>query len=133
MPVGLARVRHSVLAQRTVTRALVIYARCINRAPVAYKARTMTRIIIIVALAFAAGVASADPLLVPFTGGNCQFGYYWTGSYCVPSGAPGAAAKPPGGSCPNGWLASGNACVRRAMNVMGPQATTPRDWRFRRY
>jgi hypothetical protein len=93
----------------------------------------MTRIIIIVALAFAAGVASADPLLVPFTGGNCQFGYYWTGSYCVPSAAPGAAGKPPGGSCPNGWLASGNACVRRAMNVMGPQATTPRDWRFRRY
>jgi hypothetical protein len=113
MPVGLARVRHSVLAQRTVTRALVIYARCINRAPVAYKARTMTRIItIIVVLAFAAGVASADPLLVPFTGGNCQFGYYWTGSYCVPSAAPGAAGKPPGGSCPNGWLASGNACVR---------------------
>ncbi|MGA8412143.1 MAG: hypothetical protein WB756_10325, partial [Xanthobacteraceae bacterium] len=67
---------------------------------------------IIAALVFAAGVASADPQPVPFTGGNCPFGYYWTGSYCVPAGAPGAAAKPPGGSCPNGWLASGNSCLR---------------------
>ena len=63
-------------------------------------------------LCLVASSAGADPLPVPFTGGNCQFGYYWTGSYCVPSAAPGAAGKPPGGSCPNGWLASGNACVR---------------------
>jgi hypothetical protein len=71
-----------------------------------------TRATLIVIAVITSTVARADPLPVPFTGGNCQFGYYWTGSYCLPVGASGAAAKPPGGSCPNGWLASGNSCLR---------------------
>jgi hypothetical protein len=71
-----------------------------------------TRATLIVIAVITSTVARADPLPVPFTGGNCPFGYYWTGSYCLPAGVPGAAAKPPSGSCPNGWLASGNSCLR---------------------
>jgi hypothetical protein len=48
---------------------------------------------IVIAAITAITVVRADPLPVPFTGGNCPFGYYWTGSYCLPAGVPGAAAK----------------------------------------
>jgi hypothetical protein len=86
----------------------------------------VTRAAILILMAVATLAALAEPLPIPFTGGNCQFGYYWTGSYCVPSGAPGAGAKPPGGSCPNGWLASGNACIRSGVaGGSDPQSALP--------
>lgn len=60
--------------------------------------------------------AHADPLPIPKPpgpGGSCPNGYLASGSYCVPSqGAQEAIPLPRGGNCPFGWLASGNACLK---------------------
>jgi hypothetical protein len=60
--------------------------------------------------------AHADPLPQlkrSGPGGSCPYGYFTSGSYCVPSqGAQDAVPKPPNGTCPWGWTSSGSFCVR---------------------
>jgi hypothetical protein len=55
--------------------------------------------------------ARADPLPQPKPtdpGGSCPYGYFISGSVCVPSqGAQDAVPKPPNGTCPWGWTSSG--------------------------
>ena len=74
--------------------------------------------IIAAILAFAMlGPALAEPLPVqkpPGPGGSsCPYGYYSSGSFCVPfRGAQDAIAKPANGSCPFGWTSSGSFCVQ---------------------
>jgi hypothetical protein len=61
------------------------------------------------------GPALAEPLSVPKppgSGGACPYGYYFSGSFCVPfRGAQDVIAKPPYG-CPFGWTSSGSFCVQ---------------------
>lgn len=70
----------------------------------------------IAALIVAATAASAEPLPVPKPvgpGGSCPYGYFTSGSFCVPSqGAQDAIPKPPNGTCPFGWTSSGSYCLR---------------------
>jgi hypothetical protein len=62
--------------------------------------------------------ASPEPLPVPQRqGGSCPNGYLASGSYCVPSSSrQDAIPKPRNGSCPWGWLASGSYCMRSGAN-----------------
>ena len=68
--------------------------------------------LIAASLAFAMlGPALAEPLPVqkpPGPGGSsCPYGYYSSGSFCVPfRGAQDAIAKPANRSCPFGWTSS---------------------------
>jgi type IV secretory pathway protease TraF len=62
-----------------------------------------------------AKAAAADPLPIarPQVSGSCPFGYVTSGNYCVPSqGASAAVPKPSGGTCPRGWTSSGSYCLR---------------------
>jgi hypothetical protein len=76
----------------------------------------MTQATIVAILMFAAGAVHADPLpqpKPPSPGGSCPFGYFTSGSYCVPSqGAQDAVPKAPNGTCPWGWTSSGSFCLR---------------------
>jgi hypothetical protein len=62
------------------------------------------------------GHVRAEPAL-PYPKGReqCSSGYVQSGSYCVPKSGgtvrP-AVPRPPGASCPSGWVASGGACER---------------------
>jgi hypothetical protein len=59
-------------------------------------------------LALVTTMVLTEPLPVPKPRGYLAFG-----SYCVPGqGASDAIAKPPNGTCPWGWLVSGNYCLR---------------------
>ena len=61
------------------------------------------------------GPALAEPLPVPKppgSAGPCPYGYYSSGSFCVPfRDAQHAIAKPANGSCPFGWTSSGSFCL----------------------
>ena len=74
------------------------------------------KVVIVVAGLILAAVAHAEPLPQPrpaIPGGSCPFGYFSSGSYCVPSqGAQDAVPKPPNGTCPWGWTSSGSFCLR---------------------
>jgi hypothetical protein len=69
-----------------------------------------------IAMLLLASPTLADPLPVakpPGPGGGCPYGYFSSGSFCVPSqGAQDAIAKPPGATCPNSWTSSGSYCLR---------------------
>jgi hypothetical protein len=58
----------------------------------------------------------ADPLPQPKPvgpGGSCPYGYFTSGSFCVPTqGAHDAVPKPPSGACPFGWTSSGSFCLQ---------------------
>ena len=66
----------------------------------------MTRAMIVFTLMLLAAAALAEPLPQPRPvgpGGSCPYGYYSSGSFCVPSqGAQDAVPKAPRGSCPWG-------------------------------
>jgi hypothetical protein len=75
------------------------------------------KFIITLAFALSATAATAQTLPVPRTGGQCPWGYRWSGSYCVPvdrNTAP-AIPKPAGSPCPYGWSvnAGGRYCVQQ--------------------
>jgi hypothetical protein len=71
---------------------------------------------IIIAFVLITSGANAEPLsqLKPSgPGGSCPYGYFTSGSFCVPSqGAQDAVPKPPSGTCPWGWTSSGSFCLR---------------------
>ena len=64
-------------------------------------------IIVAIVLALSASTALAEPLPVakpPGPGGSCAHGYPSSGSFCTQQGARDAIAKPPGATCPHGWI-----------------------------
>ena len=83
-------------------------------------------IVVSVALAML-GPALAEPLPVPKppgSGSACPYGYYSSGSFCVPfRGAQDVIAKPPYG-CPFGWTSSGSFCVPNG----GTSRSCPPGW-----
>jgi len=69
------------------------------------------------------GYYSSGSYCVPSPGGNsrgaiekvgsCPLGFYTSGDYCVSSpGNDGEAIQKTGNSCPLGWFSSGNYCVK---------------------
>jgi hypothetical protein len=76
----------------------------------------MTRLLAVALIGAAAFAAHADPLpqpKPPGPGGSCPYGYYSSGSFCVPGqGAQDAVPLPRGGTCPWGWTNSGSYCVK---------------------
>ena len=67
---------------------------------------------IIALLLLASAAHAAEPLPVPKIGGSCPNGWLASGGSCVPSGSRQDAIPRTGGSCPWGWLSSGAYCVR---------------------
>jgi hypothetical protein len=66
-----------------------------------------------IALVLAGSLFATEPLPQPFAGGSCPHGYLRSGNHCIPSGRGAPMAVPKiGSSCPWGWIASGNACIK---------------------
>ena len=69
---------------------------------------------IIVAAILLPSLAVAQPLPQPKPpSGTCPHGFSASGSFCVPrQGAQDAVPLPPNANCPFGWTRSGEFCLR---------------------